>query len=425
MRPSTLIALIRRPPRRGPLPHWRAVLLLGAAVLAAAGARAAAGPAATTAPTLRAFNSDAQSDHVIFRLEFSQPPTMRVNDDLLRHRYFYLDFYGVAGPVEALDKPVRSPLVYYVKRVYYADQKVLRFVFYSQASIRFSVTRSGPNTQIVTVRPLRLAPLGSAKRAPGAGPTTPRKMVVLDPGHGETPGVFESTAGSQTYRRINGRHYYEKDLVLEIAQRLENIIAKSPNLDCVLTRSDNRYLSLPDRVQIADEAQGDLFISIHMNGNDRHSRKTARGFEVYYLSNIVSETNRQLVQLENDGVDMSANSGNEALRDIFKDLWNDKFVERQAESRELATVIDDEFRRSGPFRQYDRGVKAGALRVLMNFNMPAVLVECGFLDTPAEASELIKPAVQDRIAALLFNGINRYFAMIDSEFEPHQVAVEP
>jgi N-acetylmuramoyl-L-alanine amidase len=251
---------------------------------------------------------------------------------------------------------------------------------------------------------------------------TPRKMVVIDPGHGGyEPGVAQ---GAQTSRRINGQHYHEKDVVLQIAQYLERYVKSAPNMDATMTRRSDTYVSLDRRIELANQAKGDLFISIHLNGTSSRS-KTARGFEIFYLTNEDRAVNRQLVAMENDEkveLDTQDSSG-ETLRELLRLLANEKFPQVQAASRNLCTVINEEFCKAGPFQAHNRGVKSEAFRVLLNFNMPAALAECGFIDNDDEARLLIQPAVQQQIAALLFNGINRYFATVDPKFKPHMVQV--
>jgi N-acetylmuramoyl-L-alanine amidase len=359
-----------------------------------------------------------------FRLEFGREPTLRVHDELNRQHLFYLDYYNVASPGADRDWTPAGDGVFRIKQIYYADQRVLRFVFYCRGDAWFAVQTRGGSIHEVQVRPIGYRPLAAA----GAGTAPPaeagsRKRIVIDPGHGGIPGQGKYHLGGKTSVRIDGRFVFEEEVTLAIAGKLEGLLKRTPNIDTVMTRSTNVYVSLEDRIDLARKAHGDLFLSIHTNESGSSS-KTARGFEVYYLSDGSKETNRELLLLENEGVDLGNSlSYQESLRDVMKQLANEAMGLRQAESQRFCESIDAEFKTQGPWPEFDRGVKSAPFRVLMNFEMPAALAECGFLDNPEEGRQLCKPEFQDRIAALLFNAINRYFAMEDPDFRPARIEI--
>lgn len=381
-------------------------------------------------PALRDFKWEAQADQVVFKVKFSHAPTVQAIDKLIEKRYFYVDFYREEGPTESANWDVNSPLVQKVCRIYYPAQKVLRFVFYipHNSDVRFEKSTQSDYTCVVTAR--RIMPLALDLHEPaGAAPThngKMRKLVVIDPGHGGHLEDPVSSPGAFTSRRINGQRVYEKDVVLKIGLDLEQYIKRSPNLDCFMTRHDDTYVSLDQRIELANQSQGDLFLSIHLNA-DSSRHKTARGFEIYYLGDETKAADRALASLENDEhIKTSKNLSTDQksdLQQIIRSLMNDKSREMQAQSRDLCMVVDQETLEHGLFRTYNRGVKSAGFRVLLNLNMPAALAECGFIDTPPEASLLVQDLVQKQIAALLFNGINRYFAKMDPKFEPHCVPV--
>jgi N-acetylmuramoyl-L-alanine amidase len=389
-------------------------------ILAIAAGLATLAPAAAASPgvMLRNFTvGERRGDVQSFQIVFDQTSTLRVHDELVNKHYFYLDFYDAEQPNGNRDWSPGGDGVYHIKQIYYPAQRVLRFVFYCRGDAWFSVQTRAGSVHDVQVRPIRYTDLGRVDASLGGT----HKRVVVDPGHGGKPADGKHHVGGRTSRKIDGRFVDEKEVTLQVAERLNALIAKAPNLEGVMTRKKDVYVGLEERIEIAQKAQGDLFLSVHMNATGSRA-KTARGFEVYFLSDGSKETNRELVALENEGVALDDSlSYRETLRDLIRTLAEEAMVQRQAESRMLCDVISQEFEAAGPFRRYHRGVKSAPFRVLMNFDMPSVLAECGFLDHPVEGDLLTRPDVQQQIAVLLFNGINRYFAMEDPAFRPTRI----
>lgn len=408
----------------GPLRGRRAVLVLALCLVSA-------GPAAAAKLLDFSWTRPAE-DTLMVRARFDAPVQRLGADHLADKQLFYLDFYGVEPPDAPAEYDPDVPFVPRIQRIDYPHMQVVRFIFYTRGAIRHHGGPAERSEHLITIRSLG-GWIEAPEPTPPARDGETRKIVVIDPGHGISKGEKRSSMGARTLRRIGGRHHYEKDLVLAIAKYLRGYFERVPHVDVVMTRDGEEYVSLTRRIEIAEQARGDVFVSIHLNAAPRGRKGKARGFEVYYLSDGSKETNRQLVALENDMADAEGNilPGNgervmyDELRAILRDLADDKFRQRQAESRAFCEAIDAEFREYGPFREHHRGVKSEAFRVLMNYHMPAVLVECGFLDHPAEAREMIKPAVQRRIAAILFNGINTFMAQRDPTFRPYRIRLEP
>ncbi len=382
-------------------------LLIQLCIFMSAAALAPAGMAAQ----LRDFSWQTGASGLTFRIELDTPAAPHYTNEILDHNYFYLDYWDMAGPTEPAEWSVPGPGVHFVRRVYYPDQRVLRLVFYSRDELRVAIGGDG-RIQQVRVAPIQYRKLGEAVGGP-------RKRVVIDAGHGGKPGDAQYHIGAASSRKVGGRTLLEKEITLQIAQRLQRMIDMAPNIEAVMTRSEDVYVSLPERVEMGERARGDLFLSIHLNATDSR-KKTARGFEVYYLSDGSRVVNNHLLALENEwpASERNLSSSREDVAAILRSLAGDKIAERQAESRQLAGLVGDEFRRWGYSREFYRGVKSMPFRVLVQYAMPAVLVECYFLDNPTEAELVVRAEVQERIAALLFNGINRYFAMTDPAFEP-------
>lgn len=183
-----------------------------------------------------------------------------------------------------------------------------------------------------------------------AKPETGGKVytVVIDPGHGGSdPG-----AESKSMKR------WEKEVNLSIALKVKALLDKESQIKAQLSRTDDTYVELADRVRFAEERKADIFISIHANSFDK---PTATGTETYY----------------------------------YRD-----------DSKRLADVIQKHVVQGTKLA--DRGVKKAAFKVIKETTMPAVLVETGYLSNPSDAKLLFTDAVQDRIAAELVKGIKEY-----------------
>jgi N-acetylmuramoyl-L-alanine amidase len=221
--------------------------------------------------------------------------------------------------------------------------------------------------------------------------------VVIDPGHGgHDPGTRDSS----------GR-LIERDLALAIALLTAHAL-EARGVSVAMTRADDTFLSLPQRTQLANRDGADLFVSIHLNWSPNPA---TRGIEVYYLNNTTDRAALRLARIEN-GAGASAAygaSGEPNLNYILSDLrQNDK----AAESASLARMIDAqtvaELDDSLKLGVNALGAKMGPFYVLVGAQMPAVLVECGFLSNAIEAARLAAPAYQAQLADGIAAAVVRY-----------------
>ncbi|MEZ4386582.1 MAG: N-acetylmuramoyl-L-alanine amidase [Candidatus Krumholzibacteriia bacterium] len=209
------------------------------------------------------------------------------------------------------------------------------------------------------------------------------RTVVIDPGHG---GADPGVAG------LGG--LIEKDVNLGVALALRDELRRR-GFAVVLTRDQDRNLSLAERAEIANAANGDLFISLHCNG---WFNEGARGLETYFLSPAKSDWSQSVEAVENRGHDEP-----DDVDFIVWDLVQNRFI---SASSDLAEVVQAEVtRRLG---QSDRGVRQAGFRVLVGAWMPAVLVEMGFLTHPEESSLLGRDAYRRRLAAAIAEAVVVY-----------------
>jgi len=238
-----------------------------------------------------------------------------------------------------------------------------------------------------------LPEIGMPPEAPAATPEpAPRKfLVVIDPGHGGDDTGARGPSG-----------LLEKDVSLDIARRLKARLVSGLGAEVILTRDADRAMMLDDRTAIANHNRADLFVSIHANASRRNN---ARGSETYFLSYQATDDDaRAVAAIENNtlGLDegVQRNSGLEML---LWDLAQSAFLK---ESSELAEMIQEKLNETLGIA--NRGIKQAPFRVLMGATMPAVLVEVAFISNPDEEARLRDPAFKDRLAATIFDSVQRF-----------------
>jgi len=213
--------------------------------------------------------------------------------------------------------------------------------------------------------------------------------IVIDPGHGgHDPGAM--TDG-----------FSEAALVLDVALRLEKLLAKQPGVEVVLTRRANVFVPLEERTAIANREGADLFLSIHANASEDDR---VRGIETYFLNFAPNPAAEAIAARENAA---SARTMRQ-LPDIVKAIaLNNKLDE----SRDFASLVQaammDRLKRANK-RVKDLGVKQAPFVVLIGATMPSVLAEIAFLTNHQEATLLRGGTYRQQIAEALFNGVMRY-----------------
>jgi N-acetylmuramoyl-L-alanine amidase len=215
--------------------------------------------------------------------------------------------------------------------------------------------------------------------------------IVIDPGHGgRDPGAPGYLKG-----------VLEKNVTLEIGQRLAKRIREKLGCEAILTRDGDTYLSLEERTAIANTKNADLFISLHTNA---HRLMASHGVETYFLNLATDEDAILLAARENA---TSAKSISD-LEDILSELMKNA---KQEESRRLAGYVQQAMvseRDPAHGRVKDNGVKEAPFYVLLGAEMPCILIEVAFITNPGECRKLNTAAYQDEIANAIATGIQRY-----------------
>jgi N-acetylmuramoyl-L-alanine amidase len=250
--------------------------------------------------------------------------------------------------------------------------------------------RAAGSTQVVLLSVLA-APLWLAAPSIASaevGTQAPFTRVVIDAGHG---GKDEGAIG------VNG--ILEKNLVLDVSERLAQLL-QAEKLMVILTREEDRFVPLEVRTSRANDARGDLFVSIHANA--AKSRK-ARGIETYFVSLEASDSASSLVaERENQAL---GSSGPAALgQDPFLALLGDMIsTDHMADSNAFAKLAQAELAQI--VEESSRGVKQAPFVVLMGVQMPAALIEIGFLSNKEDASSLRNKAHRQKIAEALARAV--------------------
>lgn len=220
--------------------------------------------------------------------------------------------------------------------------------------------------------------------------------IVLDPGHGgEDPGAV-GRGGS-----------YEKNVTLEVAQRLQKKIDADPTMRAVLTRDADFFVPLGTRVAKARRVRADLFVSIHA---DAFVRPDARGSSVFVLSDrgATSSAARWLAQRENSadligGVNLD-------VKDPYlaRTLLDLSQTATMNDSMKLGRAVLGEL--GGVNTLHKPHVEQAGFAVLKAPDIPSILVETAFISNPEEEKRLTDDAYQDKLADAILRGIRRYLA---------------
>ena len=215
-------------------------------------------------------------------------------------------------------------------------------------------------------------------------PAFANPLVVLDPGHG----------GSNAGAKGAVPSLHEKQLTLAIASQVAAKL-RDHGISVELTRTDDRTLTLRQRVEHADRANADLFVSIHANASPT---RTQRGYETYVLTTKGVDVDARALRAES----MTPRPGLDP--DIALVLDDVERGAAQWEAADLAARMQRSIKdRRGP--EGDRGVRQDSEHVLLGATMPAVLVEVGFIDHPIEGKQLADANVQAELAAAIAEAI--------------------
>jgi N-acetylmuramoyl-L-alanine amidase len=217
-------------------------------------------------------------------------------------------------------------------------------------------------------------------------PAAAIRTIVIDPGHGgDEPGVQGRDGTS------------EKDVTLAVARRLRSVLEGRLGLRVLLTRDDDRTVPIETRTAVANNNKADVFLSLHANAS---FRPAASGAAIYVAA--FDERDHAATSLAREQVPVFGGGS----RDIEIVLWDLAQTRHLDQSAELARIIEEQFQDRVPLTS--PSIDRVPFRVLESANMPAVLVEMGYLTNDDQERLLASAAFQSTLVQALFEAIVRF-----------------
>jgi N-acetylmuramoyl-L-alanine amidase len=226
------------------------------------------------------------------------------------------------------------------------------------------------------------------------GPSTGLRRVVLDPGHGGDELGTQGAKGT-----------LEKEITLSVAKRLRTLIESRLGLKVFLTREDDRTMTLDDRSAFANNHQADVLLSIHANSA---VRPAVKGAEVYYLTVERADAEARRRAEDNQAVLPALGGGTRAI-DLI--LWETAQARHLEQSAALAGFVEQALR--ARVEMSPRAVQQAPFRVLVGANMPAALVEIGYLSNAEQESQLASGSYQDQVAQALLDALIKFRELLE------------
>jgi N-acetylmuramoyl-L-alanine amidase len=224
------------------------------------------------------------------------------------------------------------------------------------------------------------------------------KRIVIDPGHGGKDPGTQFSEGIQ-----------EKDITLDIAKRLAASLEKTIGCEVLLTRDKDVFVPLDERTAFANVNKADLFISIHVNA---HKQKSVYGLETYFLNMATDESAVMVAARENATSEKNISD----LQSILNDLMLNTKI---SESSKLAYKVQDGMMR-GIKKTYkinkSLGVKQAPFYVLIGAEMPAILIETGFITNSTERKRILSNSYKNLLADGIALGVNSYIKSIEQAY---------
>lgn len=223
-----------------------------------------------------------------------------------------------------------------------------------------------------------------------------KKLIVIDAGHGgKDSGALSDKKGTLK----------EKNIVLSTALKLGNELKKK-GYKVLYTRSTDKFINLRDRTKFANDKKADLFISIHANAAPNAKKaKSAEGVETFFLSPARSERSKKAAEKENQGDFEEINYFSK--QSILNFLNREKIIASNKFAIDVQKNILSQVRKK--YKVVDGGVREAPFWVLVGAQMPAILIEIGYITHPSEGKRIANKSFQDTLAKGIVDGVESYF----------------
>lgn len=355
--------------------------LLGEGALASALADAGGLTRVRVAPRVQRIEQWASDEGARVVVHLDKPARFRVGDEAVpgKGARTFVELDGVELPFGARDVKLGG-----IATMLHAEPSV--------TGSRVLLDLAGPCYRKVfhLVEPYRVV-IDIAKHPPGTDPRSSRKVsrIVLDPGHGGNDPGASGPNGTK-----------EKDVTLDIAHKVAPVLAKQ-GLAVMLTRDDDRYVTLEERTARANAFGADLFVSIHCNAAENRAR---RGIETYVLDTDASEMASRLAARENA-------TSQAATAELGAILANMRLADQATRSKHFAALLQRAAFASlrGKYTDLvDGGVHVAGFYVLVGARMPGVLFETSYVSNPTEEARLATDDYRARLADAIVNAVTAY-----------------
>jgi N-acetylmuramoyl-L-alanine amidase len=306
-----------------------------------------------------------------------------------------------ADALDLTPPPIGSGLI---ESIRLGDQPNTLVISLRQASApRTAITTADNTTRVAMEIPAAVAPAPEISKLPETTPPTtilPRPpdtvqgfTIVIDAGHG----------GDEV--GVRGDGIEEKQLTLDVAHRLRSLVETRLGLRVILTRDDDRTVSIDERASSANNGKADMLVSLHANGAPSGS---PAGAEVFF-ERLDAEGEAVRRTVEAAAISLPVVGGGSRIIDIVP--WDLAQARHIGASSMLARVLEEELRQRVPMS--DRPLQQGPLRLLSAANMPAALVEMAYLTNAEQAKNARGDEFRNAVAQAVFNAIVRFRGFLE------------
>jgi len=299
---------------------------------------------------------------------------------------------------------IKAILVFKAKRLSLRNIKSVRISQFNKKTVRIVLQDSNPINSILSIEKNKIIIKIDSKNKIKhiinytnryfSSAIVPKKIIVIDPGHGG------KDTGAIGYKKLR-----EKNAVLKIALKLGQYL-KEDGYKVFFTRSRDIFIPLRTRTHFANIKKANLFISIHANAAPKKSQYlTAKGVETYFLSPARSNRAKRVSAQENRAV---MSNMDYYSKQVFLNFLNrEKIILSNKLAIDVQRGILENVRKR--YNIVDGGVRKAPFWVLVGAQMPAILIETGYITNPTEARRLFNPYYESLLAKGIANGVVSYF----------------